>query len=162
MRRKRQLKDQRQIMELQQSVRNLQRVMTQKQGSGSLQNEERSSASRSVRDRVGFKKGVVGDFDCRLDVGDEELMMQRKRKFMEGRSEEFDHHINRGHGSASKGNKLSRYWCSKLPEDLVLTEITVQGPVKKENYQKESKFSRDEVEEAVNEDDLNRYEWDGA
>ena len=65
---KRQLKDQRQIMELQQSVRNLQRVMTQKQGSGSLQNEVRSSASRSVKDRVGFKKVVVGDFDCRLDV----------------------------------------------------------------------------------------------
>jgi len=89
--------------------------------------------------------------------------MQRKRRFMKGRNEEFEENINnRGHGSASKGNKLSRYWCSKLPEDLVLTEITVQGPVKKENYQKESKFSRDEVEEAVNEDDLNRYEWDGA
>ena len=45
----------------------------------------------------------------------------------------------------------------------MLTEITDQGPVKKEDYQKqkESKFSRDEVEEAVNEDDLNRYEWEG-
>jgi len=65
---KRKIKDQRQIMELQQSIQNLQRVMTQKQDLGSLQDEGRSSASRSVRDRIGFKKGVVGDFDCRLDV----------------------------------------------------------------------------------------------
>ena len=42
-----------------------------------------------MKDRVGFKKVVVGDFDCRLDVGDEELIMQRRRKFMEGRSEEL-------------------------------------------------------------------------
>ena len=45
---------------------------------------------------------------------------------------------------------MSRYWCSKLPDDLVLTEITDQGPVKKEDYQKERKFKKDEVKEAVN------------
>ena len=60
------------------------------------------------------------------------------------------------------GGKSSKYWCSKLPEDLVLTEITDHGPVKKEDFQKESKFKWDEEEEAVNEDELDRYEWEGG
>ena len=127
--------------------------MIQKQGVGSIPDEGCSSASRSVKDRIGFKNGVVRDYDCRLGVGDKQMRMQRKRRFMEGRCVEFEDQINiRGHGGPSMGKKSSKYWCSKLSEDLVLTEITDEGPVKKEDFEN-SRFKKDEEEED---------EWEGG
>jgi predicted DNA-binding protein YlxM (UPF0122 family) len=80
---------------------------------------------------------------------------------MDGRSEAFDNQFGKGSNEVNtscKKGKKSKYWCAKLPDDLVLTEITDQGPVKKEDI-REAERSKRELEEY--EDDLDRYEIEG-
>jgi hypothetical protein len=64
--------------------------------------------------------------------------------------------------SCKKGKK-SKYWCARLPDDLVLTEITDQGPVKKEDIREVERSKRQLVKQELEEyeDDLDRYEFEG-
>ena len=53
-----------------------------------------------------------------------------------------------------------------MPDDLVLTEITDQGPVKKEDLREESRLKRMEAKKELEmdedfDDDLDRYEFEG-
>eukprot|EP00092_Neocalanus_flemingeri_P019636 GFUD01021268.1.p1 GENE.GFUD01021268.1~~GFUD01021268.1.p1 ORF type:complete len:496 (+),score=153.04 GFUD01021268.1:85-1572(+) len=174
---KEKLENKKKILELQLSIQNLEGLLTKKQSSGL-----ESSASRPVRERVGFRQSErAGGVMDRLGIkrgledftsdgrglGEEEVRESRKRRFMDGRSEEFDNRVYQGKKKDKMGNK---YQCAKLPDDLVLTEITDQGPVKRENLslREEGRIKRemakremkDEVEDE-DEDDLDRYENQG-
>ena len=178
---KRRLDDQNRIFELQQKVHNLERLATEKQSLEISQGLDRFS-NRPVRERVGFRQSVgimnrvgvkrkAGDLinDGRGFHGKEEMKDARKRRFMDGRSKEFDDHVNEGK-TKTKGAK--KYNCAKLPDDLVLTEFTDQGPVKREELREEGRIRREiakrEVDEDENDpfkmrevdedDDLDRYE----
>jgi len=157
---RRKLEDQRKIMELQMSVKNLERLITEKQGQGSYQSQG-SSHNRPVKERVGEKRGLfVGEYGEQGFKAEEEMRNQRKRRLMEGRSDEFSNQVGT---NSRKGSKKSKYRCAKLPDDLVLTEITDQGPVKKEDLREADRVKRQlamkEMEEE--EDDLDRYEYEG-
>jgi len=154
---RRKLEDQRKIMELQMSVKNLERLITEKQGQGSYQPQ--GSSNRPVRERVGEKRGLGGgEYHGQGFKGEEDLRNQRKRRFMEGRSDEFSNQV----GSNSR-QKKAKYKCTKLPDDLVLTEITDQGPVKKEDLREADRVKRQLAKKEMEEedDDLDRYEYEG-
>lgn len=167
---KRKLDDQRKIMELENSVQNLQRLITQKQslGLGSFQKQGFSTTNKSIKDRLGFQKQVENRNSVREVVGDEDQKLKRKRRFMDGRSEDFDTEISklvvRGSISGRLGKK-PYYSCSKLPDELVLTEVTDEGPVKKANMidrqVKDNKANVDKFEPEEFDEDLNRYECAG-
>eukprot|EP00092_Neocalanus_flemingeri_P031090 GFUD01033770.1.p1 GENE.GFUD01033770.1~~GFUD01033770.1.p1 ORF type:complete len:487 (+),score=160.20 GFUD01033770.1:66-1526(+) len=170
---KEKLEKKKKILELQLSIQNLEGLLTKKQSSGL-----ESSASRPVRERVGFRKndrvvgvmerlGVKREFgdvtsDGRGLVGELEMKEARKRRFLDGRSGEFDSRLYQGKKKVKKGNN---YQCAKIPDDLVLTEFTDQGPVKRENLREEGRIKREmakrEMEEDEVEDDLDRYEIQG-
>eukprot|EP00092_Neocalanus_flemingeri_P019634 GFUD01021266.1.p1 GENE.GFUD01021266.1~~GFUD01021266.1.p1 ORF type:complete len:491 (+),score=154.88 GFUD01021266.1:88-1560(+) len=170
---KEKLENKKKILELQLSIQNLEGLLTKKQSSGL-----ESSASRPVRERVGFRKndrvvgvmerlGVKREFgdvtsDGRGLVGELEMKEARKRRFLDGRSGEFDSRLYQGKKKVKKGNN---YQCAKIPDDLVLTEFTDQGPVKRENLREEGRIKREmakrEMEEDEVEDDLDRYEIQG-
>ena len=143
---KRRLEDQKRIIELQQKVQNLERIATEKQSWEFSQGSERFS-SRPVRERVGFRQnggGVMHRVGVKREVedlasrrgyqGEDEIRESRKRRFMDGRSKEFYNHDYTG---KTKAIGAKKYFCAKLPEDLVLTEITHQGPVKREDLRQE-------------------------
>ena len=60
-------------------------------------------------------------------------------------------------------NKYKKYTNAKLPDDLVLTEITDFGPVKKENLNNADEYSKFHANAEVDdyEEDLDRYELEG-
>ena len=65
---------------------------------------------------------------------------------------------NRAWNDEEKGHKKRKqtYKCKPLPEDLVLTELTDSGPVKKENFVKRAvaaKFSDESSEGDEDEDE---------
>jgi hypothetical protein len=164
---RRKMEDQRKIMELQMSVKHLERLVTDKQAQGgSFQTQ--GSSSRPVRERLGRKSENGEGFGGREVEDREEIGRARKRRFMEGRSEVFDNDNQHGRGSnegikSCKKGKKSKYWCAKLPDDLVLTEITDQGPVKKEDIREAERSKRELVKQELEEyeDDLDRYEYEG-
>ena len=160
---RRKMEDQRKILELQMSVKHLERLVTDKQGQGA---SFQTQGSRPVRERLGRKSGISEGFGGR-DVEDgEEIGRARKRRFMEGRSEVFDNQFGKGSNeviTSCKKGKKSKYWCAKLPDDLVLTEITDQGPVKKEDIREAERSKRELAKQELEEyeDDLDRYELEG-
>eukprot|EP00092_Neocalanus_flemingeri_P019635 GFUD01021267.1.p1 GENE.GFUD01021267.1~~GFUD01021267.1.p1 ORF type:complete len:491 (+),score=165.32 GFUD01021267.1:85-1557(+) len=168
---KEKLENKKKILELQLSIQNLEGLLTKKQSFG-----VESSASRPVRERVGFRKnervgGVMDRVGVKRDFGDlsrdgrglleeKEVKEERKRRFMDGRREEFDSRLYQGKKKVKKGNNYQY-----VPDDLVLTEFTDQGPVKRENLREEGRIKREmakrEMEEDEGEDDLDRYEMQG-
>merc|ERR1712059_214541 len=114
------LEDQRQILDLQQKVQNLEKLVQVKQ---------EVSNSRPVRERVGqIGGGADGDWKGEL----ERRMQDRKRRFEEGKSSKF---VER---SQRKGNDKKKKYRG-LPDELVLTELTEQGPVPKEKFREEDR-----------------------
>jgi len=107
--------------------------------------------------RVGVKREVEDLASRRGYQGEEEIRESRKRRFMDGRSKEFDNHDYTG---KTKAKEAKKYFCAKLPEDLVLTEITDQGPVMREDLRKEGRIKREIAKREVDEDEdyLDRYE----
>ena len=120
------LEDKKQMLELQVQVQNLEKLLKAKQA------QEQDHASeynkQPVKNRLGSKpqnRGVVS--------GAGDWREARKRRLGEESREGFDEVMNDVIGS----RKCKKYQNqnSKLPDDLVLTEITDQGPVRKEDVQ---------------------------
>jgi len=135
---RRRLEEKKQMLELQVQVRNLEKLLTAKQAQE--QNHERrgigSYGKQPVRSRLGSKPQNNGAEDWRA---------ARKRRLGEEQSEGFDEVMN----EVIRSKKCKKYQTSKLPDDLVLTEITEQGPVRKEDVQ-----DRDDDEGTKVADDL--------
>jgi len=181
---RRRLEDQKQMLELQLQVKKLEMLITDKQGgqsgSQSQVNHGWSNNSRPVSDRLGScmlgSKSLSvtdrlgrrsGDGDTEKGqrgggVEDYEWRAARKRRFNDGRSDAFEKERNVG-GVYSKKGKKSKYTNVKLPDDLVLTEFTDEGPVKKEDLREAAKFKRGlaKKEMVECEEDLDRYEFEG-
>merc|ERR1712059_78128 len=78
---------------------------------------------------MGGQMGERADGDWKGEL--ERRMQDRKRRFEEGKSSKF---VER---SQRKGNDKKKY--RGLPDDLVLTELTEQGPVPKEKFREENR-----------------------
>ena len=135
---RRRLDDQKQILDLQLKVQNLEKLVQDKQG---------VSNSRPIRERVGQIGGMVsGDWKGELD----KRMQDRKRRFEEGKSSKF---VERWQLKGNNKNKKYR----GLPEDLVLTELTEEGPVPKKKFREEDRAQFGEENQDLSEE----FEEDG-
>jgi len=173
---RRRLEDQKQMLDLQLQVKKLQMLITDKHGGGQGGSQSQvyrgwsnSNNNRPLSDRLGNNRPVAdrlgrrsGDAETVGEVDNETWREVRKRRFNDGRSEAFENESCVG-GIISKKGKKSKYTNAKLPDDLVLTEITDDGPVKKEDLREAAKekrgLAKKETEEC--EEDLDRYEFEG-
>lgn len=129
----------------------------------------RRRSDMSVKERVGEARRQAPSIRKIYDFSGDQLSLCSDR-FKEGLGE-----TPQSHGSGSRawndeekgdfrGHKKRRqtYKCKPLPEDLVLTELTDSGPVKKENFVKRAvaaKFSDESSEENEYEDEENGGNW---
>jgi len=146
---RRKLEDKEGILELQVQVRNLEMLLANKQVQEGI-DIDRPKFKKPVKDRLGIRRVSVKANHENWSKGWRE---ERKRRFSE----------KKGDSDRFALNKYKKYTNAKLPDDLVLTEITDNGPVKKEdlnNVSEGSKFhAKEEVEDY--EEDLDRYELEG-
>ena len=124
-----------------------------------------AEALGGVMGRVGVKRTVESISDLNGAQNVDDMMNVREKRFSDGRSEQFNNNGYQGN-KESKWRKKSKYHCAPLPDDLVLTEITDQGPVKKGDLREESRLKRMEAKKELEmdeefDDDLDRYEFEG-
>merc|ERR1712126_771527 len=113
----------------------------------------RRRSDMSVKERVGEARRQAPSIRKIYDFSGDQLSLCSDR-FKEGLGETLQSHGSgdRAWNDEEKGQKKRKqtYKCNPLPEDLVLTELTDSGPVKKENFVKRAmaaKFSDDSSEE---------------
>ena len=111
--------------------------------------KERVGKARSQAPSIGNINGFSGDQLSLCSVRFKEGLGETLHSYGSG---------NRAWNDEEKGHKKRKqtYKCKPLPEDLVLTELTDSGPVKKENFVKRAvaaKFSDESSEEDEDEDE---------
>ena len=113
----------------------------------------------SVKERVGKARRQAPSIGNINGFSGDQLSLCSDR-FKEGLGETLHSHRsgNRAWNDEEKGHKKRKqtYKCKPLPEDLVLTELTDSGPVKRENFVKRAvaaKFSDESSEEDEDEDE---------
>ena len=117
----------------------------------------------SVKERVGKARSQAPSIGNINGFSGDQLSLCSDR-FKEGLGETLQSHGsgNRAWNDEEKGDfsghkkRKQTYKCKPLPEDLVLTELTDSGPVKKENFVKRAvaaKFSDESSEEDEDEDE---------
>ena len=119
----------------------------------------RRRSDMSIKERVGEARKQAPSIGNINGFSGDQLSLCSDR-FKEGLGETLHSHGsgNRAWNDEEKGHKKRKqtYKCKPLPEDLVLTELTDSGPVKKENFVKRAvaaKFSDESSEEDEDEDE---------
>jgi len=123
----------------------------------------RRRSDMSVKERVGEARRQAPSIGNINGFSGDQLSLCSDR-FKEGLGETLQSHGsgNRAWNDEEKGDlsghkkRKQTYKCKPLPEDLVLTELTDSGPVKKENFVKHAvaaKFSDESSEEDEDEDE---------
>ena len=122
----------------------------------------RRRSDMSVKERVGEARRQAPSIGNINGFSGDQLSLCSDR-FKEGLGETLQSQGsgNRAWNDEEKGHKKRKqtYKCKPLPEDLVLTELTDSGPVKKENFVKRAvaaKFSDKSSEEDETEDEERR------
>jgi len=158
---KRRLEEKKGILELQMQVKNLEMMLSNKQepvGSGIGQFNRKPVRYRlgSIKNRLGPRQHNV-QRDGTSVAGD--IRYDRKRSHGEERNVASHKVMHEG----VDVRKRKKYWNAQLPDDLVLTEITDQGPIKKRDLENIDEDHGDIVneEEEGYEEDLDRYEYEG-
>jgi len=158
---RRRLEEKKGMMELQLQVKNLEMMLSNKQepvgsGIGPFSKKPIQNRLGSIKSRLGPRQQNAERAGIRLAGG---LRSERKRGHGEERTEAS--HKVKDEGVEKRKHK--KYWNAKLPDDLVLTEITDQGPIKKVDVKKLDEDYGDFVneEEEGYEEDLDRYEYEG-
>merc|ERR1719233_322406 len=110
----------------------------------------------SIKSRLGPRQQNAERAGIRLAGG-----LRSKRGHGDGEERTEASHKVKDEGVEKRKHK--KYWNAKLPDDLVLTEITDQGPIKKVDVKKLDEDYGDFVneEEEGYEEDLDRYEYEG-
>merc|ERR1712025_1522694 len=109
---------------------------------------------KPVKDRLGIRPVNVKANHETWTKGRRE---ERKRRFSEKKGDSDKFATNE-----EVMNKYKKYTNAKLPDDLVLTEITDFGPVKKEDLSNADEYSKFQAKEEVDDyEDLDRYEFEG-
>merc|ERR1719250_387425 len=121
---------------------------------------------KPIKNRLGPIKSRLGSRQQNFERSDRSmrnfaggLNYDRRRRLGENMSEASQKDNCEGFNSKNRKD----CWNAKLPDDLVLTEITDQGPVKKVEVSKiDAKYGNLENEEEEGyEEDLDRYECEG-
>ena len=134
---------------------------------------------RDIRERVGGNTEQVvrrKDMSVKERVGEARKQKQRSNdggdsqlaycsdRFRQGLQDSLEHQGGdkaqgggRNHNQAEdRGHSKRKYKCPPIPEELVLTELTDAGPVKKENFvgrAQDAKFSDESSEEEEEEEE---------
>jgi len=160
---RRRLEEKKGMLELQMQVKNLEMMLSNKQepvGSGIDQfcKKPISYGLGSIKNRLGPRQQnpARGGRNVAGLAGDQRY--DRKRIRGEKRTEASRKCMDEG----VEIKKRKKYWNAKLPDDLVLTEITDQGPMKVDSKKKSDDYGYlvSEDEEGY-EEDLDRYEYEG-
>jgi len=160
---RRRLEEKKGMLELQVQVKNLEKMLSNKQepvgsGTGPFHKKPIKNRLGPIKSRLGSRQqNVRCDGSMRSFAGGRKY--DRRRRLGENLSEASRKDNSEGFNS----KKQQDYWNVKLPDDLVLTEITDQGPVKKVELNKiDAKYGDLENEEEEGyEEDLDRYECEG-
>merc|ERR1712142_147540 len=151
---RRRLEENKGMLELQVQVKNLKKLLANKQVQGGA-DVDRPRFKKPVKDRLGSRPVNVNFNHENWSKGRRE---DRKRRFSEKKG---DTDIFASNGEVVT-NKYKKYTNAKLPDDLVLTEITDLGPVKKEDLNNADGYSKFQAKEEVDDyEDLDRYEFEG-
>ena len=161
---RRRLEEKKGMLELQVQVKNLEKMLSNKQepvgsGTGPFHKKPIKNRLGPIKSRLGSRQQNVERRDKSMRSFAGGRKYDRRRRLGENLSEAS--HKDNCEGFNSK--KRKDYWNVKLPDDLVLTEITDQGPVKKVELNKiDAKYGDLENEEEEGyEEDLDRYECEG-
>lgn len=153
----RRLEEKKQMLELQVQVQNLENLLATKkaQGGTSMTQGQANTSNRSVRDRLGSKP----NYSEHRGGGEDSMGWRDARKrrlgLVDRRGDAFKDEV--GYSKKSKKNYIN----VKLPDELVLTELTEQGPVKKEDLEGSRKDVAKYEHAEEDEEDLDRYEVEG-
>jgi len=160
---RRRLAEKKGMLELQLQVKNLEMMLSNKEepvgsGIGSFSKKPIKNRLGSIKSRLGPRQQNAERAGIRLAGG---LRNERKRGHGDGEERTEASHKVKDEGVEKRKHK--KYWNAKLPDDLVLTEITDQGPIKKVDVKKLDEDYGDFVneEEEEYEEDLDRYEYEG-
>jgi len=157
---RRRLEEKKGMLELQVQVKNLEMILSSKQEPGIDLDQFRKKPIKyghgSIKNRLGPRQQNL-EMDGRNVAslaGDPSY--DRKRRHGKKRTKA-------SHDEKVEIKKGKKYQNAKLPDDLVLTEITDQGPIKKVDLKKKDEGYEDLVneEEEGYEEDLDRYEYEG-
>jgi len=152
----RRLEEKKQMLELQVQVQNLENLLaTKKAQGGAPMIKGQVDNTRPVRDRLGSKPEYSDLRGSGEDSEDWRAARKRRLGISYRRGDAFQHE-----GGVSKKRKKN-YSNAKLPDDLVLTELTDQGPVKKEDLEGSCVDLAKDVHADEDEEDLDRYEVEG-
>jgi len=161
---RRRLEEKKGMLELQVQVKNLEMMLSNKQepvGPGIGQYNKKPIKDRlgSIKNRLGPRQQNVQRRDGKTVVGRGLRYYDRKRRHDKERNEVVHKAMNEG----VDVGKRKEYWNTRLPDDLVLTEITDKGPIKKRDLENTDEECGDLVkeEEEGYEEDLDRYDNEG-
>jgi len=160
---RRRLEEKKGMLELQVQVKSLEMMLSSKPEPGidldQLSKKPIKYGQGSIKNRLGPRQQNLdrGDRSVSSLAGD--LRYDRKRRHGKKRTEASHKHMD----EKVEIKKRMKNWNAKLPDDLVLTEITDQGPIKKVDLNKKDEGYEDLVneEEEGYEEDLDRYEYEG-
>jgi len=143
---RRRLEEKKQMLELQVQVKNLENLLTAKKAQ-ELRGPGMSSQffKEPVRNRLGYMPPMQA-VERVNRKGNEGWREARKRRLGEEKGEHYDEVMN-------EVRKRKKYSNARLPDDLVLTELTEDGPVRKEKFVKGSNVVGDLFAASIAADD---------